>query len=179
MLRELIQIDAKTKAARANDSLYAIPIFHDLLKRKSAARELAFIFFMENPSSPYRRDYIDYDERFRVLRKLMFSGRWKEPEDTKECREWYRGLFENILSLQVLHSIEGALMKVKKYADTLDLNKLDKSGKPIYRPSELLKMTGELEINFERLKKVRDKVLQDAKGEARLRKGVLKTKYNE
>jgi len=179
MLRELIKIDAKTKTAVPSDALYVIPIFEKLLKRNSATRELAFIFFMENPSSPYRRSYIHDDERFTVLRNLMFSNRWVEPDDTKECRKWYRGLFENLLSLQILHSIEGALMKIKTYAETLDLTEVDKSGKPIHKPTELMKMTGDLAQTFDKLKKAKEKALQDAEGEVKLRGGVVKTKYNE
>lgn len=172
-------IDTKTKTAVPNEALYVIPLFDDLLKRKSATKELAFIFFMENPTSPYRRSYIIDEERSVALTNLMFSNRWKEPEDTKKCRLWYRGLFENLLSLQILHSIEGALIKIKTYAETLDLTEVDKSGKPIHKPTDLMRMTGDLAQTFDKLKKAKDKAIQDAEGEVKLRGGVKKTKYNE
>lgn len=93
-------------------------------------QQMSVLFFMYDPRSNY--SYItDMDERMREVCSQEGIEKFRETEDFKAAVEAYKKLTVTTSSL-LLEDTRMAIGKVRKFLRTVDLNREDDKGKPLY-----------------------------------------------
>lgn len=96
--------------------------------KEQARQQLAWVYFMADPRSDYAY-IIDEDERSkRIMGDL--GMRWKPTENMKTALEMYKSF--KTTSALLLEDTRFAVEKLRKMLRDIDLNAVDKNGKPIY-----------------------------------------------
>lgn len=99
-------------------------------KKERAIREIAYIYFMEDPRSDYQ--YItDREEREKQIREGEgIRPSWKPDSTVQEAQKLYASF--KTTSALLLEDTRYAVDKLRKQLREIDLNATDDKGKPIY-----------------------------------------------
>ena len=177
---ELLILDDDLKAY-PNPNVSVIPEFAAILDRGRAVavKQFAYIFHIEDHSSPYANGYVDAYDRQKAVAKAIFSQDNYTPDATiKKAMEKYRELTKTPMVL-LLESANIAILKLRDYFNDLDFTDLDeKSGRMVNDPkkvSDTIKGLGGL---VESVRKLEDEVAKDTVGTTN-RSGIQTDEFSE
>lgn len=146
-------------------------------KKLQASRELAFIYFMENPKSQFMA--VPDSEREQKVIESVFEDPWKPDKLIREAQEMYRGIVDTI-SVRLLKSAYKAVHQLRDYFENLDLSERDDNGKPIHRATDVMKALSDLGRVVEGLEKLEERVRMESKSnDGGIRGGVEINVFNE
>jgi hypothetical protein len=176
----------------AYPSAYArtIPAFRDLItrdrgskgdsqgrKKLQAARELAYIYFMENPKSQYMA--LPEDKREERVINAVFPEPWKPDKAVQKAREVYRQSVDTI-AVKLLKSSYKAVHQLRDYFENLDLSERDDNNKPVHKATDVMKSLADLGRVVDGLEKLEERVRAESKSdEGNIRGGVEINAFNE
>lgn len=188
---ELITIE--NNRAIPHPMAYTIDVFKEIIRRdrgskgdpqgrkkEFAAKELAYIWYMYHPTSPYARGYEESMRQTKVIDDVFGKNSDWVPDDTiLLAAEVFRRPFDESMGMQLLTSAESSMFKLKAFFDSVDLNAEDKSGKPKYKPSDILSAVTGLGKGIAEIRQLKNEVLSEFEQNEKIYGGVTKTKYNE
>ena len=185
---ELLKVE--DNYAVPNPEVRALPEFRDLIardrgsngdsqgrKKLQACKELAWIYFMYDPLSPYQA--LEEEERYPRVGSAVFDDKKYTPDKTvKKAAKRYQEMVTT-LPVRLLQSAREGSYTIIKYLKSVDLTDEDEKGKPKHKVNDVIRalermgeITDSLEKLEERVKKQRDK-------EVEVRGGYKINKYNE
>lgn len=131
-----------------SEEAYLLKPFKAIWKRDKnrdkevAKKELAFIYFMEDPRSDYQI-YIDREERARQIRiGEGIKDSWKPDKVVEEAMKFYAS-FKSDAAL-LLEDMKVMVNKLRDQLKEIDLTKEDERGKPIYSIDSYTKIVTDL-----------------------------------
>lgn len=178
----LVFFDESRGSAIPNPMVMGVKEFAALIERdkskhkKRACAEFAYIFHMGDPTSPYTQ----YEEKLRevmVIKHFLPDG-WLPDGLVQDALKVYKEL--NVTPSGRL--LEGGLVgihKLKAFFEEVDLNALDKAGRPIYKPSDIMGPIKDLPKAVQAIMELTEQVASE-KVEGGVNKGGVETnKYSE
>lgn len=146
-------------------------------KKYQAAREFAYIYFMEDPSSPYYS--LPKEEKKAKIISQVFPEEWEPDDKVKKAQEVYRNSVESI-SVRLLRSAYKSIHELRDYFETVDLQERDDNGKPIHKAKDVIKSLSDLGSVVEGLEKLEERVKAEKKDkDNQIRGGVELNPFNE
>ena len=126
--------------------------------KKVAVAELACIYFVTDYRSDYSK-YVDEETRYNEVREMIdLPDKWKPDDKFQEAVELYKEL-QKTPAIKSLESARISLHKIDEFVRTVDLNeKNEKTGNPLYKPTDLMRMNKDLEGALDSLEKVEERV---------------------
>ena len=103
-------------------------------EKETALGEFAYVLWMSDYLSPYRS--LKTSERSAEVIKDVGLGEWEPDDVIGKAIEQYERLQETP-SMGFLKSARKAAENLREFFDQIDLNERDKSGKPVYKPSDV------------------------------------------
>jgi hypothetical protein len=135
-----------------------------------ARKQLAFVYFMEDFTSPIR----DMEEEDRIEEALKYVSLGAEDitDEVWTAIEEYRELqYKQARVLQTLDSVKKSLTSMDDYFKNLDFKKTDKMGKLLHSPREFMQNIKEVGNAYAAVKALEDKVMDDLKKDTRTARG--------
>ena len=133
--------------------------------KEQALKELAFVYFLADYKSVYLS--VPPEEREQVIIEDVFEDNyWKPDKEVQLAVRKYQELQE-VPTMRLLDGAQEALEQLIVFFKRKDLlTKVDKSGKPIYKPGDITKAMGETSRVAEAIDTLRNKVKRelDVKG---------------
>lgn len=181
----------KNHMAYPSDYARTIQAFKDLItrdrgskddsqgrKKYQASRELAYVYFMEDPTSPYY-SLPDNVKQEKIIDQV-FPEEWEPDDKVKKAQEVYRDSVESI-SVRLLKSAYKSIHELRSYFETVDLQERDDNGKPIHKAKDVIKSLSDLGSVVEGLEKLEKRVQAEKKDdkENKIRGGVELNPFNE
>ena len=122
-----------------------------------AIAELSFVYYFCDYRSDFS-DIVDEATRFQQVVDLLDLGKaWKVDPKVRDCIELY-GKLQNSIAIQTLNAAKVAVDKVNKFLLSVNLDDVDKSGRPIYRPKDIDDSVGKIHVRLTQLSKVEEEV---------------------
>jgi hypothetical protein len=144
---------------------------------REAARELAYVYHMCDPKSPYA-------DQERNLRKEqvgadLFGDKEYSPEEEVEAAmDKYRAL--NITeSMQLLESARESVHSLREYFEQADFTQRDDNGKLVWKPKDMVRNLEKLGDVVESLKTLKEEVEKEQHSQGDNRGGVKTNKYSK
>lgn len=185
-------LEVKNHMAYPSEYARAIKPFKDIVRRDrgskndsqgrkkyQASRELAFIYFMEDPRSPYFS--LAEDSRKEKSIEVIFGedSDWKPDDLVEEAREVYRDSIETN-PVRLLRSAHKAINDIREYLENIDFDERTKSDSLVHKPKDVMKTISDLGNVVEGLEQLEKQVKsQLQKDDSENRGGVNTNKYNE
>lgn len=135
----------------------------DKSKEKSTAiQELAYIFHMVDPKSPFAASINEEERRERVIKSTIHSSGWKPDKVVEEAMVFYKELEETVTS-KYLESIKSALSQIDKFlreftSEDKDVEDIVRVNGMIAKSIETIKTIRELETLVKQDKEIEDKL---------------------
>jgi hypothetical protein len=147
-------------------------------KKQRAARELAYIYHMVSPDSPYR--VYDADLREELICRDLFHDypEWRLDDVVTAAMEKYKELKQTELSL-LLVGATAAVNKLRSYFETVNFTDIDENGRPVYSAKDVVSNLSNLGKVVEGLQNLKEQVEKEELGNSANRKGVTTNKYSE
>lgn len=127
-------------------------------KKYQASRELAYVYFMEDPQSPYFS--LPEEERSDKIIEEIFPEGWEPDEKVEEARKVYSDSVESI-SVKLLRSAYKSIHELRNYFETVDLSERDDNGKPIHKAKDVIKSLSDLGDVVDGLERLEERVLAE------------------
>lgn len=133
---KLIEVD-NYELKVADEALLIRPIRElfeeDKTKRKeNFYRQMSYIFFMVDPRSTYQYITDEKDRAEEIKRQEGFGDDWEPSKKLKEAMDRYASHVITTQSL-LLQDMRKSIDNLRKFLRDVNLNDLDKNGKPIYQ----------------------------------------------
>lgn len=137
--------------------------------KKRALAELSYVYFF----SDYKSDFIDIlDETTRhseiVLNLSGLPKEWKPDDKVKDAIRFYTETSETI-STRLLEDSRKAVNKVSDFLKNVDLNLVDKNGKPIHDVARITQAIKSVPTMTKALKDLEEQVKKEKDAESSLR----------
>ena len=147
-------------------------------KKQRASMELAYIFHLVDPGSPYRV----YEESLRAekVKGDLFKDYpdW-EPDPILEAALAKYCDLKRTPTTELLKAAMSAVNKLTDYFDKLDFTLTDDNGRPIYNAKDVVSNLSNLGKVVEGLQKLREQVEREESQGTVNRKSVKTSKYSE
>ena len=149
--------------------------------KAEVSRQLAYVYHMTDHRSPYMQSYTDEEQRSQVIcddiwGKLETSF---SPDDlVEECIQKYKELTDSPVS-QLLKSGYGALMKLKRHYDTLDLTERDDNNRLVNNPKDVISSLANLGKVVKSIEELEDQVRKKMDSSANIRGGAEVNRFSE
>ena len=166
-----------------NAQILGIPPFKTLWDRdktkgkKGARRDTTYVTFICDTSldNPYR-GYSDLDRRRIVRNDIIASGLALEdwiPEEDETLREAEIKFeeFQQTPSSRMLKSLSGMVDKLEEYYQTVDFNKIDSQGRPLFSSIDAWNNIEKATNSLKKLKDLEKEVLREQTEAATVRGG--------
>lgn len=120
----------------------AIPPFNEIWERDQsktkdqATREIKYIFYLCDYTSPYRRSYSIFDLEKVIKADFIKDPKWVPDELVQRGIKKYEDL-QNTISTRILASAKIGAEKLAKYFEDVDFTDLDDNGRPKFTAKEL------------------------------------------
>ena len=140
-----------------------LPVFYELWIRDESetklevGKDFLYIELMCNPktSNPFA-EYKESEQSEEIIR-TVFKGKYKPDKIVKEAVREYSEMWEKALpSLRHLRGAIKTMDTLREYVDDFDPYALDKYGKPVYKPTDVVRLP-EIEGKIAGMKSVLDK----------------------
>lgn len=140
--------------------LLAIPAFKVLYERdkskdkEKATNDLAYVYFMVDYRSPYRRSLTGDELKVALGQSLYKDDNFKPDKDIVAAMKAYEELQEN-QALKLLNAAEKATNALRGYLDQVDFTAVDAKGNQKFKMSEVLsaiKGVGDIVIQLQKLR---------------------------
>lgn len=133
-----------------------------------ALAELGYIYFMEDFRSDFA-DILDEEQRSEEITiGLDFPKKWKPDESVQKAREFYAKWTETY-SLKFVKDAKLALEQIRIYFRSVDIEEMDKMGKPKF---DIIKLARTIEMSdgmLENLNKLEERVRRDLQAKSTAR----------
>jgi len=140
--------------------------------KATALKEMAFIYFMTDPRSPYVESRRDIDERILKVKKVVgLPNDWTIDAAVEAGLKFYYEELKEDFDIQYLDASITAVAKTKDYLANVNYDLRDVKGVPIYKPADVLKAVKDSGGVMESLKLLREKVLKSDTLNAKRRGG--------
>jgi hypothetical protein len=147
--------------------------------KKRARAELAYIWLMCNPKSPFLESYDDESMRHtEVVNSLDLPDNWKVDDTVKNAIDKYQNLVEDSLT-KLWESAKGGLNKLKTFLDNADLSQRDENGRPVYSVKEFRETINQIPKLAESIDNLEKKIRERESKEGQNYGGVQDTEFNE
>jgi hypothetical protein len=147
--------------------------------KKRARAELAYIWLMYNPKSPFLESYDDESMRHtEVVNSLDLPDNWKVDDTVKNAIDKYQNLVEDSLT-KLWESAKGGLNKLKTFLDNADLSQRDENGRPVYSVKEFRETINQIPKLAESIDNLEKKIRERESKEGQNYGGVQDTEFNE
>lgn len=137
------------------------------IKKETALKELAFIYYTTDFKSPYQ-EYSDKDLADKVKLAVGLPNNWKPSAAVLLGKELYSEL-QITRSLKFVQGARNAIDKMIEFFDNVDFTLLDDKGQPVYKITDLVRTVKESHGMLDSLKKLEQQVKNEieAKGTSR------------
>ena len=147
--------------------------------KKRARAELAYIWLMYNPKSPFLESYDDESMRhIEVINSLDLPDNWKVDDTVRNAIDKYQNLVEDSLT-KLWESAKGGLNKLKTFLDNADLSQRDENGRPVYSVKEFRETINQIPKLAESIDNLEKKIRERESKEGQNYGGVQDTEFNE
>lgn len=137
-----------------------------------AFREFTYIWLAIDWQSVYA-DYPAQERHQEALRDAQLTDEeWEDPVFRAACRK-YQALQESNRSIQMLHSAQNVIDKIKLYFDNIDLEERDDKGKPIYKVKDVQVELAKSDEILEALHRLEDRVKKEIIETSSIRAGAV------
>lgn len=180
----LVELDENRQLIIA-DELHGIKSFKDLIEDRYSkgkdeeyvTNELLYIYFMHD----LRSDYMIYEESersFQVLDELDLDEDYKPDQLMIKAMEKYKDLTETKIS-SMLKATYTLIDKVIKNIEEIDLNDVDKNGRPIYTLKDTVDAGNKCSVLAEKVAKLEELQAANLKDKSKIRGGRVKSIFED
>lgn len=147
--------------------------------KKRARAELAYIWLMYNPKSPYMESHDDEGMRHEsIVDSLDLPEDWKIDDEMQQAIDKYRELVEDSLT-KLWKSAKDGLNKLKEFLDDADLSQTDDNGRPVYSVREFRATINEMPKLAKSIDDLEQKIRERESKGGQNYGGVPDTQFNE
>ena len=167
--------DLKAGNVVLNPDSLAIPMFSKIWKtdktktKEKATKEISYIYFMCDFSSPYMV-YPETKRREVIVKDFMKDEKWKESESILHAMKRYKD-FQETHTMRLMKAAKGASDKLAGYFEGVDFLKTDDTGKPLYTAKDVAVNLEKVGNIVDSLDKLETRIKKEIKTDSRVRGG--------
>jgi hypothetical protein len=164
-------IELKNYTLTISPEAFALRVFRKLWDRDKtktkdrAYAEMSYVFFMEDFRSDFSGILDEQDRREEVMKQIVLPKGWKEDKLVKDALDYYREQNDKIYAIGFVRDAQFAMDKIRQYFREVDLQAVDKNGKPIHDISKLDRVLGNSASLLKNLTELESQVKQALQAE--------------
>jgi len=131
--------------------------------KRKALKDFAYIEFMASKlrTNPFAQ-YPENVRREEILNKVIKDKKYKPDKLVEEGMQFIKDMQSKGSAAYRLYKTSlDALFRLEQFLNRIDFNERDKSGKPIWKPADILKYIKETKEAMSNLRELEDKLYED------------------
>lgn len=176
MKRHILQIDGEDIFAEPTPYCREIECLARILDRDDsegkvvARKELAYVYHMIDPMSPYMDGFTEEEREEQLPDDLFPDEDWEPDQAVQDAMTWYEEV--NLTEKQrVLRSAIRSIQELRNHLDTVDLDERDENGKPIWKPKDHIRVLKDMGSVIDGLEDIEEAVEREQAEDGAIRGG--------